>query len=190
MMVNRRSFAKHFHDSQPAVSEMDPMQRSELQSLIGAVVEGQGLWCEEIAVGGSPGDRVLSVVVDRIDDEDGVSLDVISTITQEVSAALDAEGDWIPEIGPDTYTLEVTTPGTDRPLVRKHHWEKNLGRVVNVTIDDGEARDAKIHSVDATGVELVLISPGAKKGMPPQYAPPAYFTFEQLSNAIVQVQLK
>ena len=189
-MVNRRTFAKNFHDSYPAVSEMDPIQRSELQSLIGAVVEGQGLWCEEVVVGGQPGDRVLSVVVDRIDEQEGVSLDTIGLIAQEVSAALDAEGDSIPQLGAESYTLEITTPGTDRPLVRKHHWEKNLGRVVNVRIDDAEPIDAKIHSVDVDGVELVVLTPGAKKGMPPKYAAPVHYTYDRLTNAIVQVQLK
>ncbi len=189
-MVNRRSFAKHVNESRPAVSEKDPIQRSELEALIAAVVESQGLWCEEVVAGGQPGDRVLSVVIDRIDEHNGVSLDTIGEITQEVSAALDAEGDQIPELGSQPYLLEVTTPGTDRPLVRKHHWEKNLGREINVMIDDAEPTDAKIHSVDAAGVELVLITPGAKKGMPPKYAPPRHYAYDQLSNAIVQVQLK
>lgn len=189
-MAHRRSFATNRHDSQPAVSELDSLDRTELQALVAAVVEGNGLWCEEVVVSGGPGDRVLSVVVDRIDDVEGVTLDTIADITQEISTALDAVGDWIPEIGSDAYRLEVTTPGTDRPLVRQHHWEKNLGRVVNVVIDDGEPIDAKIHSVDDTGVELVRIIPGAKKGMPVKYADPAHYTYEQLSNAIVQVQLK
>lgn len=189
-MVNRRSFAKTFHDSKPAVSEMDPLQRSELQGVIAAVVEGQGLWCEEVVVGGSPGDRVLSVVIDRIDDENGVSLDTIATITEEVSGALDAHGDEIPELGASAYTLEVSTPGTDRPLVRKHHWEKNLGRIITVSIDDDQPQDAKIHSVNVDGVELSLITPGAKKGMPAKYAAPVHYDFDRLSNAVVQVQLK
>lgn len=189
-MVNRRSFAKHVHESRPAVSEMDPMERSELQSLIGAVVEGQGLWCEEVVIGGQPGDRVLSVVVDRIDDQDGISLDTIGVITQEVSAALDAEDDAIPELGSQPYTLEVTTPGTDRPLVRKHHWEKNLGRIVSVQIDEAEPTEARIHDVDTDGAELSVLTPGAKKGMPAKAAKPVHYAYDRLSNAIVQVQLK
>ncbi len=189
-MVNRRSFAKNYHDSQPAVSEMDPLQRSELQGLIAAVVEGQGLWCEEVLVGGSPGDQVLSVVIDRIDDQDGVSLDTIALITEEVSGALDAQGDVIPGLGTEPYTLEVSTPGTDRPLVRKHHWEKNLGRIVQVSIDQDEPREAQIHNVDAEGVELSIITPGAKKGMPAKHAPPVRYEYERLANAVVQVQLK
>lgn len=189
-MVNRRRFPTTFHDSKPAVSEMDPLQRSELQARIGSVVEGQGLWCEEVMVGGQPGDRVLSVVIDRIDNEHGVSLDSISLITQEVSAALDAEGDDIPELGAEPYTLEVSTPGTDRPLVRKHHWEKNLGRTVEVSIDEAAVKEAKIMSVDADGVELALITPGAKKGMPAKMGKPAHYAFGQLGHAVVQVQLK
>lgn len=189
-MVNRRSFAKTTQDSQPAVSELDPLQRTELQSIVAAVVEGQGLWCEEVVVGGSPGDRVLSVVIDRIDEGNGVSLDMIALITQEVSAALDAQGDDIPHLGAEPYTLEVSTPGTDRPLVRKHHWEKNLGRIITVIIDGDQSVEAKIHSVDAEGVELALITPGAKKGMPSKYAAPVHYDYHRLSNAVVQVQLK
>jgi len=189
-MVNRRRFARKFEEARPAVSELDPIQRSELESLVAAIVEGQGLWCEEVVVGGQPGDRILSVVIDRIDELEGVTLDTISLITQEVSAALDAQGDAIPELGAQSYTLEVTTPGTDRPLVRKHHWEKNLGRIVNVQIDDAEPTDAKIHDVDAEGVELSVITPGAKKGMPAKYAPPEHYSFDRLTNATIQVQLK
>lgn len=189
-MVNRRSFAKHADESRPAVSELDPLQRSELESLIAAVVESQGLWCEEVVLGGQPGDQVLSVVIDQIDEDEGVSLDHISSITQEVSAALDAQGDDIPQLGSQSYMLEVTTPGTDRPLVRKHHWQKNLGRIVSVQIDHAETTEAKIHSVDAEGVELVLVTPGAKKGMPAKYAAPKHYAYDRLSNAIVQVQLK
>ena len=176
------------HSSRPAVSELDPIERSELQALVGAVVEGNGLWCEEVLVGGVPGDRVLSVVVDSINNDSGLELDAIASITQDISTRCKRE--WLPEIGTDSYTLEVSTPGTDRPLVRKHHWEKNLGRVVNVIIDDADPVDAKVHSVDETGVELVQIKPGAKKGMPAKYSAPAHYAYEQLSNAIVQVQLK
>lgn len=189
-MVNRRSFPTTTQDSQPAVSELDPLQRSELQAIVASVVEGQGLWCEEVVVGGNLGDRVLSVVIDKIDPDGGVSLDTISLITQEVSQALDAQGDNVPQVGNDAYTLEVSTPGTDRPLVRKHHWEKNLGRHVRVTIDDGDAVEAKIYAADVAGVELGIITPGAKKGMPPKQGKPAHYSYDQLSHAVVQVQLK
>src|SRR5699024_4736829 len=67
---------------------------------------------------------------------------------------------------------------------------EKLGRVVNVIIDDADPVDAKVHSVDETGVELVQIKPGAKKGMPTKYSAPAHYTYQQLSNAVVQVQLK
>src|SRR5690625_2909641 len=115
-MVNRRRFARKFEEARPAVSELDPIQRSELESLVAAIVEGQGLWCEEVVVGGQPGDRILSVVIDRIDELEGVTLDTISLITQEVSAALDAQGDAITELG------HSPTPWKSRPLVLIGPW--------------------------------------------------------------------
>lgn len=190
-MASRRSFAQSLHESQPAVSELEPIERSELQAIIGRIVEGHGLWCEEVLIEGTRGDRVVSVVIDRLEAQDDVIIDAITTVTRDVSEALDAEDERIPELRhDDAYTLEVSTPGTDRPLVRRHHWEKNLGRIIKVVIDAGEPVDAKIHSVNDDGVELTLITPGAKKGMPAKYTEPEHFGYEQLSNAVVQVQLK
>jgi ribosome maturation factor RimP len=77
--------------------------------------------------------RTVSLVVDLPDGPGGVSSDQIGEVSREVSTALD-EADVIP----GAYTLEVSTPGTDRPLTEPRHFRRAVGRLVTVTTAEGE----------------------------------------------------
>jgi ribosome maturation factor RimP len=76
--------------------------------------------------------RVLRVAVDK---DGGVTSDDLAVATKEVSAVLDASD----VMGERPYTLEVTSPGVDRPLTLPRHWRRNAGRLVKVDLgEDGE----------------------------------------------------
>src|SRR5215472_8169131 len=82
--------------------------------------------------------RVLRIVVDA---DGGVSLDDIAEVSREVSAGLDAKN----AMGDAPYTLEVSTPGVDRPLTQPRHWRRAIGRLVIVPLaghDIDPQRDA------------------------------------------------
>jgi ribosome maturation factor RimP len=46
------------------------------------------------------------------------------------------------------FTLEVTSPGVDRPLTLVRHWHKNLNRLVKVVKQDGSVVNGRITSVE------------------------------------------
>ncbi|MGH3801917.1 MAG: ribosome maturation factor RimP, partial [Pseudonocardiaceae bacterium] len=77
------------------------------------------------------GQRWLVRVI--IDSDAGVGLDDIAAVSRAVSQALDDRDDLL--AGP--YTLEVTSPGVDRPLTRPRHWRRNRLRLVRVAAADG-----------------------------------------------------
>jgi ribosome maturation factor RimP len=52
------------------------------------------------------------------------------------------------------FTLEVTTPGVDRPLTQPRHWRKNIGRLVKITPVEGEMFTSRILAVSETGATL------------------------------------
>jgi ribosome maturation factor RimP len=81
--------------------------------------------------------RLLRVAVDK---DGGVTLDDIAEATREVSRLLD-DAD---VMGEHPYTLEVTSPGTDRPLTLPRHWRRNKGRLVKVACKDGAALTGRI----------------------------------------------
>jgi len=76
--------------------------------------------------------RILRVVVDA---DGGVSLDDIALASRELSLKLDT----VTEMGEQPYTLEVSSPGVDRPLTQPRHWRRAIGRLVVAPLKVGAA---------------------------------------------------
>ena len=92
---------------------------------------------------------VVRVVVDK---DGGVTLDDIADVSRVVSDLLDA-----PEaeaLLAGAYTLEVTSPGVDRPLTAPRHWRRSTGRLVKATLGDGTVVTGRVTDADDTGVVL------------------------------------
>jgi ribosome maturation factor RimP len=79
-------------------------------------------------------DMVLRLFVDK---EGGVTLDDCATVSRELSEILDVE-DFIR----DRYTLEVSSPGLNRPLKKTADYERYRGRLVKVRTYELLADDA------------------------------------------------
>jgi ribosome maturation factor RimP len=93
---------------------------------------------------------VLRVTIDR---EGGVDIDAIARVTRAVIRALDEHD---PIAG--GYTLEVSSPGLERPLRTPAHFGWAVGRVVSVkTVPDhpvGRRLTGTLVAADDTGVTL------------------------------------
>ena len=100
-----------------------------------------GLDVEAIELSNAGKRRLLRVAVDK---DGGVTLDDIAEATKEVSRLLD-ETD---VMGEHAYLLEVTSPGTDRPLTLPRHWRRNQDRLVKAALTDGETVTGRIVAAD------------------------------------------
>lgn len=98
--------------------------------------------------------RLLRVAVDK---DGGVMLDDIAEATRCFSRALD-DAD---VMGEQAYTLEVTSPGLDRPLTAPRHWRRNAGRLVRVT--DGEGRTVLGRVVSSDEQQAALEVDGSER---------------------------
>ena len=74
--------------------------------------------------------RLLRIVVDA---DGGPGLDDIAVLSRSLSAELDNSG----VMGETAYTLEVSSPGVDRPLTEARHWRRAQGRLVRVPLAPG-----------------------------------------------------
>ena len=101
--------------------------------------------------------RLLRIAVDK---DGGVTMDDIADATKQVSRVLD-ETD---VMGEHPYTLEVTSPGVDRPLTLPRHWRRNEGRLVKVVLDSGESLTGRIVGSDQR--QAVVDVDGTKHEVP------------------------
>ena len=93
---------------------------------------------------------VLRLVVDH---PEGVGMDAIAGVTREVSRALDHE-----DLIAGTYTLEVTSPGLERPLKRPVHFERAIGAEVTIKTQPGTDGDRRVSGVlQASNREGVVV---------------------------------
>jgi ribosome maturation factor RimP len=106
-------------------------QRARIASLVEPVVTQAGYDLEELSVTQAGRRSLVRVVVDT---DGGISLDDIAAVSRAVSEVLDAADADGGLTGRSPYTLEVTSPGVDRPLTLPRHWARNAGRLVTVTL--------------------------------------------------------
>jgi ribosome maturation factor RimP len=130
--------------------------RDRLAEVLTEPLAARGLDVEAIELTPAGRRRILRVAVDK---DGGVSSDDLADATKEVSRVLD-ESD---VMGEQPYTLEVTSPGTDRPLTLPRHWRRNESRLVKVTTKEGTTLTGRIRAggeesvtLDVDGTERVL----------------------------------
>jgi ribosome maturation factor RimP len=141
---------------------------TRLTSVIEPVLAAMEIDLEAVKLS-SAGRRVLLRVV--IDADGGVSLDDIAEVSRELSARLDAKN----AMGDAPYTLEVTSPGVDRPLTQHRHWRRAAGRLVTFECSGVEYLGRVIDAAEE-GVTLDL--DGERRT----------FRFEELGPGRVQVE--
>jgi ribosome maturation factor RimP len=124
-----------------------PEITDRLTGLLAAPLSGLGLDLEAVELTRAGKHSVLRVAVDK---DGGVDMDDIAAATRTVSDVLD-EAD---PMGPGAYTLEVSSPGVDRPLTLPRHWRRNAGRLVKVTFADGDPVTGRIRASDEDGADL------------------------------------
>jgi len=123
----------------------------ELKSELSAVAEGQG--CELLEAKLESG--VLRLVLDRLDG--AVTVDTCAVVSRQVSALLD-----VMDFGCARYTLEVSSPGLDRPLSGPADYERFVGRLAKITFSEAgsDARRTvvgRLQAFDAEG-EVVTVA--------------------------------
>jgi ribosome maturation factor RimP len=116
------------------------------------VTRSAGLDLESVKVVAAGRRRLLRIVVDA---DRRPSLDDIAELSRSLSKELDDSG----VMGEAAYTLEVSSPGVDRPLTEPRHWRRAQGRLVRVPRAAGAARspgtvEGRVIAAGADGVVL------------------------------------
>jgi ribosome maturation factor RimP len=96
-----------------------------VRSVAERVTAGRGFELVDVEVKRQPGGGLVRLYVDR---PGGIGLDDLQSVSEEVSAILDVEDPLT-----SSYTLEVSSPGLDRPLKTEGDYRRFVGRLVKVS---------------------------------------------------------
>lgn len=160
--------------------------KEQIRPAVEGPLRDLGLLVEDVAVTPAGKRRLVRLWIDRILDATGdtttrtppLTLDEVADATRAVSDALDETG----AMGEQPYTLEVGSPGIDRPLTEPRHFRRNVSRLVTITPLEGPAVTGRITAAGETGVTLEV---PAVKQVPAQSVDVAY---ADVSRAVVQVE--
>jgi ribosome maturation factor RimP len=123
----------------------------EVKDLAAAVTRHRGLRLWDVEMGGRPGSAVVRVFVDS---DEGVDLDTVAEVSEEISRGLDLR-----DPIPGRYTLEVSSPGLERTLRSPEHFARSVGRQVvvktsEVLVGGSHRVEGTIAAADDGGVRL------------------------------------
>ena len=103
----------------------------ELIAAVRQRIEGLGFELADLRKGGSRQRALLQVRIDRPDATpgNGITVDDCTVVSRALESWLDQAG-----VLGARYILEVSSPGIERPLRWREHWERFAGRQVSVRV--------------------------------------------------------
>ena len=135
------------HGSSRAPSRAPSRGAADAERIVGLLepaVAALGMDLEGVKITSAGRRRLLRIVVDA---DGGVSLDDMALASRELSATLDRAA----AMGEVSYTLEVSSPGVDRPLTEPKHWRRAVGRVVSAPLRSQPGTSATAPDATVTG---------------------------------------
>jgi ribosome maturation factor RimP len=137
---------------------------TRLRNAAERVARTHGLDVFDVQLRREPIGMVLRVIIDRPDrgrveaPEEAVGIDECQRVSQDLSAVLDVEDEFDQQDLGDQYTLEVSSPGLDRPLRSEADYRRFSGRLAKIVttepIDRQSAFAGRIAGIDAGHVML------------------------------------
>ena len=126
--------------------------QADLQDLLEPGAQALGFEVLAVEISGGPGQAVLRVYIDG---PEGVTVDDCARASHQFSAILDVE-----DPIPGQYTLEVSSPGLDRPLTKARHFQAVVGRQIRVQTDvavEGRKRfRGRLNDADSERLEMII----------------------------------
>lgn len=121
--------------------------KEQVAAAITPAIESLGFYLEDINITSAGKRSMLTVIVDG---DTHLSLDQVTVATKAISEIVEN----LPTLGNNPFTLEVTSPGLDRPLTKPRHWRKNQDRLIKIILTDGKELRGRIKETTDTSVTV------------------------------------
>lgn len=133
----------------------------------------------ELSMGTKGEQTTLNILIDA---DQGVTIDTCAKVSRAVSDEIEAK-----ELIDNAYRIEVSSPGVDYPLSSKRQYQKNIGRTLKVSLEEGKEAKGKLTNVTDQGIVLLVAKKEkGKKATEEETSIP----FEDIKKSVVQVSFK
>jgi ribosome maturation factor RimP len=113
--------------------------KDQISELVTPAVSDLGFYLEDVHVATPGSHRIVTCIVDG---DASLNLDQVTSVSRVISELLDEAV----FMGETPFTLEVTSPGVDRPLTQPRHFAKNVDRLLKIIKLDGSEVTGRILS--------------------------------------------
>ena len=123
--------------------------KDQISELVTPAVSDLGFYLEDVHVATPGSHRIVACIVDG---DASLNLDQVTSVSRVISELLDEAA----FMGETPFTLEVTSPGVDRPLTQPRHFAKNVSRLLKIIKLDGSEVTGRILSNTDKDVTLTV----------------------------------
>jgi len=124
--------------------------KDQISGLVTPAVSDLGFYLEDVHIATPGNHRIVTCIVDG---DASLNLDQITSVSRVISELLDEAA----FMGETPFTLEVTSPGVDRPLTQPRHFAKNVDRLLKIIKLDGSEITGRILSNTDNDVTLTVV---------------------------------
>lgn len=143
----------------------------QVTKMLEALIEGSSLFLVDLKI------KPTNNIKIYLDGDTGVTIDAVSKINRTLYKQLE-ESSLFPD---GDFSLEVSSAGVDEPLKFLRQYIKNIGRKVEITLNDGSQKEGVLLAATETEVTIEE-SVGKKKEKQETVIP-----LEQIKKTVVQI---
>lgn len=122
-------------------------KKEDISAAITPALSALGFYLEDVIITSAGRRSMLTVIVDG---DTHLSLDQVTSATKAIGEIVES----LQSLGDTPFTLEVTSPGLDRPLTKPRHWRKNIDRLVRVVLLNGNEVTGRIKAASEVSARV------------------------------------
>ena len=157
--------------------------KEHLILLLDPFLEEGRIFVVDIIIKPSKVSQKISILVDS---DEGITIQECTSISRRLAKQLEEL-----EVFTEAYTLEVSSPGLDQPLILPRQYRKNVGRNLKVTLKTGDIVSGKLAEASDEIIRIILPEPKKKPKVP---VDPTLLEktidMEMISKAMVEISFK
>lgn len=149
------------------------MTEEQLRVMVENIIEDEKIFIYDILI--KPG-NVFQIFLDG---EEGLGINSIASINRKLYKKIEE----IEAYSDGNFSIEVSSPGVDMPLLQKRQYHKHLGRTLLIKLNDDTEEEGKLLEMDDEQITIEKIIDLKKKTKEQKV-----ISFDNIKNATVQIQ--